>query len=115
MEIITKDDVKNIELVAAEFNIKACSFRAFFSYENSATPVFAIKISYYQSTTDIWRSFADIQEPGDYMVTADVYEKLRNKLQEVSNNFVKQYKKGAEIDEKISHTVSNRSSFVMPG
>jgi len=115
MEIITKDDVKNVELVAVEFNIKTCSFRAFFSYGNSTTPVFAIKISYYQSTTGTWNSFADIQEPGDYMVTADLYEELRAELQEVSNDFMKQYKKGAEINEKVNHIISNYRGFVMPG
>ena len=107
MEIITENDMKSVEIIAVEFDINACSFRAFFSYENSAAPVFAIKISYYQSKDSTWRSFADIQEPGDCLVTATVYEKLRAKLQKISNNFIEQYKKGAKIDEEVSHIISH--------
>ena len=107
MEIIAESDMKFVELIAVEFDINACSFRAFFSYKNSTTPVFAIRISYYQARDGIWKSFADIQEPRDCLVTATIYEKLRAKLQKISNSFIEQYKKGAKVDEKINHVISH--------
>ena len=111
MEVIGGNDIKDLELVAIEFNTEKYSFRAFFSYKNSVRPVFAVVINYYQSTTGIWKSFVSLQEPYNYMINADIYEKLRSELQEISNGFIKQYKKGAKINEEINHIISSHHGF----
>jgi len=39
---------------------------------------------------------------------------LKTKLQKASNNFMKQYKKGARMDEKINHIIFDYNGFAMP-
>ena len=111
MEIIEESGMKFLELVAAEFNIEKGSFRAFFSYKNSAKPVFAIVITYYHSTMGTWKSFVSLQEPYKYMVNPAVYGKLHNKLQKFSDEFMRHYKKGIKIDEDVNHIISKSLAF----
>ena len=109
-ELLEENDIKFIELVAAEFNEEKSSFRAFFSYRNGTKPAFALAIHYYRKPKGGWKSFVSLQEPYNFMLTSVVYEELRKRLQGVANSLMKYYNKGAKIDEETNHIISNNSS-----
>ena len=108
MELIEGNDFKFLKLVAVEFNIEKNSFRAFFSYKNSSKPILAVVINYYKCRNNVWKSFVSLQEPYNYMIAIQTYNKLQSKLQKIANSFLEQYNKGAEIEEEPNHFISKQ-------